>query len=43
MKRFDRRFAKYAEDNPELTLAEAKQFEATEPAPPKERRQRKQK
>jgi hypothetical protein len=43
MKRFDPRFAKYAEANPELTLAEAKQLEATEPTPPKERRQRKKK
>ena len=30
MKRFDPRFAKYAENNPELTLAEAKQIEAAE-------------
>jgi len=30
MKRFDPRFAKYAENNPELTLAEAKRMEATE-------------
>jgi hypothetical protein len=35
MKRFDPRFAKYAEDNPDLTLAEAKQLEANEPPPPK--------
>jgi hypothetical protein len=31
MKRFDPRFAKYAESNPDLTLAEAKQLEAAEP------------
>jgi len=43
MKRFDPRFAKYAEENPELTLAEAKQLEATEQPPPKERRPRKKK
>jgi hypothetical protein len=30
MKRFDPRFAKYAEENPDLTLAEAKQLEAAE-------------
>ena len=30
MKRFDPRFAKYAEDNPDLTLAQAKQMETTE-------------
>lgn len=41
MKRFDPRFAKYAEDNPDLTLAEAKQLEAAEPlAPPKGGRKR---
>ena len=38
MKRFDPRFAKYAEDNPDLTLAEAKQLEANEP--PKRGRKR---
>jgi hypothetical protein len=41
MKRFDPRFAKYAEANPELTLAEAKKLEATEPAPPHGRRRKK--
>jgi hypothetical protein len=41
MKRFDPRFAKYAENNPDLTLAEAKQLEANEPAPPKGGRKRK--
>ena len=30
MKRFDPRFAKYSESNPDLTLAEAKQLETTE-------------
>jgi hypothetical protein len=30
MKRFDPRFARYSKENPELTLAEAKQIEATE-------------
>ena len=30
MKRFDPRFAKYSETNPDLTLAEAKKIEATE-------------
>ena len=38
MKRFDPRFAKYSEMNPDLTLVEAKQLEATEP--PKRRRKR---
>jgi hypothetical protein len=41
MKRFDPRFAKYSRTNPDLTLAEAKQLEATKPAePPKRRRRR---
>ena len=31
MKRFDPSFAKYSEMNPDLTLVEAKQLEATEP------------
>jgi hypothetical protein len=31
MKRFDPSFAKYSETNPDLTLVEAKQLEATEP------------
>ena len=31
MKRFDPRFAKYAEENPDLTLAEAKKREEEEP------------
>lgn len=43
MKRFDPRFAKYAEGNPDLTLAEAKQLEAAEPEPPKGERKRKKK
>ncbi|MCC6590189.1 MAG: hypothetical protein IT168_26085 [Bryobacterales bacterium] len=37
MKKFDPRFAKYAETNPDLTLAEAKQIEAKqEPGPAQE-------
>jgi len=31
MKRFDPRFAKYSETNPDLTLVEAKQLESSEP------------
>jgi len=31
MKRFDPRFARYSEKNPDLTLAEAKKIETTEP------------
>jgi hypothetical protein len=37
MKRFDPRFAKYSETNPDLTLVEAKQLESTEPAEPPKR------
>jgi hypothetical protein len=41
MKRFDPRFAKYSETNPNLKLVEAKQLEATKPAePPKRGRKR---
>lgn len=43
MKRFDPRFASYAEENPDLTLAEAKQLEAAEPPEPKGGRKRKKK
>ena len=44
MKRFDPRFAKYAEENPDLTLAEAKQLEAAEtPDPSKKGGKRKKK
>jgi len=38
MKRFDPRFAKYAENNPDLTLSEAKKLEENEPAAPKGRK-----
>jgi hypothetical protein len=38
MKRFDPRFAKYSETNPDLTLVEAKQLESSEP--PKRGRKR---
>lgn len=37
MKRFDPRFAKYSETNPDLTLVEAKQLEASEPPGPSKR------
>jgi len=35
MKKLDPRFAKYPENNPDLTLAEAKQLEAAEPPAPR--------
>ena len=38
MKRFDARFAKFAESNPDLTLAEAKKLEEEEPPAPKGRK-----
>jgi hypothetical protein len=41
MKRFDPRFAKYAENNPDLTLAEAKKLEEEEPSAPKGRKRKK--
>ena len=37
MKRFDPRFAKYSETNPDLTLVAAKQLEASEPPEPSKR------
>jgi len=40
MKRFDPRFAKYSETNPNLTLVEAKQLESSEP-PRRGRKRRK--
>jgi hypothetical protein len=40
MKRFDPRFAKYSEKNPDLTLGEAKQLEASQPPEPSKRRRR---
>lgn len=41
MKRFDPRFAKFAESNPDLTLAEAKKLEEEEPPAPKGRKGKK--
>lgn len=40
MKRFDPRFAKYAENNPDLTLAEAAKLEQEGPPAPKTRRRK---